>query len=149
MFAESFHEAIDRGHAFKVYQTLNSVLDKEAERKRRDEALTKVETPMETDEPAAANGETEKPAENGVEVNGEQKAADEEKPAEEKSAEEKSAEEKSTDEKSSEAEKKEEKRKEKSVSKDDKGDPRLNFKALVNDVDTFTAFSHFDQNICG
>lgn len=146
LFAEAFHEAIDRNYAFNVYQTLNSVLDKEAERKRRDETLTKVDVPMETEE--AQNGEEEKPSENGVtELNGDQ--IDEDKPAEDKSDEKTPSEEKSNEEKSAESDKKDDKKKEKSVSKDEKSDPRLNFKALVNDIDSFTAFTHFDQNICG
>lgn len=117
------------------------MLDKEAERKRRDEALTKVETPVETEE--IQNGETEKLEENGVtEQNGEQ--VEEEKVVEEKIEEKAPSEEKSV-----ESDKKDEKKKEKSVSKEEKTDPRINFKALVNDVDTFTAFTHFDQNICG
>lgn len=39
--------------------------------------------------------------------------------------------------------KKTEKKEEKKI------DPRQNFKALVNDVDAFAAFAHFDENICG
>ncbi|KAI6175893.1 hypothetical protein M3Y97_00739600 [Aphelenchoides bicaudatus] len=142
LFAEAYHEAIDRAQAFNVYHTLNGVLDKDAERKRREEALTKVEEPMETEETKAT--EEEKPAENGVEVNGEQT---EEKPVEgAEQTDEKSSEDKEKP--AEEAEKKDEKA-DKKKSDIKEVDPRLNFKALVNDVDTFMAFCHFDQNICG
>lgn len=139
LFAEAYHEAIDRGFAFSIYHILNSILDKDAERKRREEALTKVEeTSMETEE---IKSEEEKVVENGIESNGVELNTEENPPqSEEKSSEEKSTEEKSTEEKDEKAESKKEKSKE---------DPRTNFKALVSDVDTFTAFCHFDQNICG
>jgi hypothetical protein len=119
LFAESFHEALDRNFAYTVYHTLNTALEKDAERTRRDEALTKVETPIETDEAATE----EKPAENGAEVveiteNGDKVEKPEEKKSEEKKPEE-------------------------------KVDPRLEYRAVVSDVNTFMAFCHFDQNICG
>lgn len=137
LFAEAFHEAIDRGFAFDVYNTLNSVYDKEAERKRRDEALTKVEkveTPMETEE--VAKVEEEKPV---VEEDNDVIIIEDDKPVEENGE----------TKKEDKRDEKKESKKEKSVVKEEKSDPRSNFKAVVNDVNTFMAFCHFDQNICG
>ncbi|KAI6200380.1 BMA-LST-3, isoform h [Aphelenchoides besseyi] len=120
VFAEALREVLDREFAFNLYHTLHSVLDKEAERKRRDEALTKIETPATEDaEMNPAEGES---TENGVTAHGE----------------------------TNETEAKDEKKEttEKVESKDEK-DLRLNFTAVVNDVNTFMTFTHFDQNVCG
>lgn len=101
MFAESFREMLDRNHAFSVYYNLNCALDREAERKRRDEALTAI---------------AEEKLEN-----------EEEKPEGEK-------------------EEAKEPAKPKETSKED---PRSRFKALINYVNAFTSFAHFDTNIVG
>ncbi|KAI6218710.1 BMA-LST-3, isoform h [Aphelenchoides fujianensis] len=122
LFAEALREALDRDAAFSLFHLLHGALEKEAEKKRRDEALTKVD-----EEPKEAADE-EKKDENGADAsteNPEGEPKDAPKDAREKS----------------EA---------KSEAKDEKTpDVRLNFTAVVHDVNAFSAFSHFDQNVCG
>lgn len=42
LFAEAFREALDRTNAFTVYHAVEGALDREAERQRREAALTEV-----------------------------------------------------------------------------------------------------------
>lgn len=105
LFAESFREMLDRTNAFAVYYNLNCALDREAEKKRRDEALTATEEAQLKADEAVKTDTTDKEKE-AKEVQPKQKEAPKE-------------------------------------------DPRSKFKGLVNNVNAFTAFAHFDQNIVG
>ncbi|CAD5226302.1 unnamed protein product [Bursaphelenchus xylophilus] len=119
LFAEALKEAIDRSNAFGVFHILNSVLDKETEKKRRDESLAKPDEKSENGEEKAEEIETEN--------------------IEEKKEE-------------SKEEKKDDKEKKESTKDKDKKeniDLRTNFRALVNNVSAFQAFTHFDINGCG
>lgn len=123
LFAEALRESIDRANVFAVYHALESALSRDNERKRREEALNAPEAPMETapDE----NGET---SEN---MDTSEKSGDKPQPtAAEKTKEE--------DEITIISEK-----------KAPSPDPRTKFKALVNNVDLFSSFAHFDENVCG
>lgn len=110
-------EMLDRASAFTVYQTLSTSYDKEAERKRRDAALTQ---PKETPE-TTGDANTENDTEPAVTDEGARAALKEK-------------------ESTAPASVKDEK---------ERVDPRSQFKALVNDVQVFSAFAHFDQNLCG
>lgn len=101
MFAESFREMLDRNNAFAVYHNLHCYLDRESERKRRDEALAATEEAPKTEESTDVDAEKEKEAK--------------EVPKKEAT----------------------------------KEDSRTKFKALVNHVNAFTSFAHFDQNTVG
>lgn len=92
---------MDRANAFIIYQTLESSLDKDAEKKRREEALVEVKEIPST-QPTESTENNDK--------------------------------------------------KDKLDPKDDKKtktDPRHNFKAFVNNVDVFSAFAYFDENVSG
>lgn len=65
LFAEAFKEMIERNAAFTIYETLANCGDRDAEKKRRDEAREKPVEPKEPKEPAettekAAEGEEKK-----------------------------------------------------------------------------------------
>lgn len=99
-------EAFDRSNAFIIYHSVSTALDREAEKKRRNDILTeacKDEEVLILDEGSGkkdekANGSSEKQP---------------------------------------------------PKSPTNTVDLRNNFKALVNDLDVFTAFAHFDSNISG
>lgn len=92
---------LDRNNAFSIYQNLNCYLDRETERKNRDEILSATEETVNTEETGAAEPDKEKEPKESVKK---------EAPKE---------------------------------------DLRTKFKALVNNVNAFTSFAHFDQNIVG
>uniref|UniRef100_A0A915DQP5 SAP domain-containing protein n=1 Tax=Ditylenchus dipsaci TaxID=166011 RepID=A0A915DQP5_9BILA len=136
LFAEALREAIDRSKAFLVYHALDSALSKEDERKRRDDALNS-ETIIVVNEPvkehSSENGRAEKVSNGDVPMDTD--ATD--KPAADKPV---VAKQEVVDDEDIViiAEKK--------VAP---ADPRTAYKAYVNDMDTFSAFAHFDENVCG
>ncbi|EGT48565.1 CBN-LST-3 protein [Caenorhabditis brenneri] len=120
LFAEAFKEMVERNAAFTIYETLVNCGDKDAEKKRRDEARERtVEVPV------------EKPAEKPAATENAEKPADEA---------EKSEEQKETK-KDEKEEKKEEEKKEKKE--------RVEVKSIVANRTVYEAFSLFDMNLCG
>ncbi|KAF1756617.1 hypothetical protein GCK72_013070 [Caenorhabditis remanei] len=74
LFAEAFKEMIERNSAFTIYETLVNCGDRDAEKKRRDEAREKpVEVATETEKPADGGGAEEKSSEKKEEKKEEEK----------------------------------------------------------------------------
>ncbi|CAK5084253.1 unnamed protein product [Meloidogyne enterolobii] len=125
IFVEALREAIDRSNAFVVYHSVATCLDREAEKKRRNETLSeacKDEDVVVINESSGGSGggggkekEEEKEKEGNKEGSGGQNS-DKQPPKSPLSS--------STD-------------------------LRTNFKAIVHNLDLFSAFVHFDGNICG
>ncbi|CAD5218771.1 unnamed protein product [Bursaphelenchus okinawaensis] len=129
VFAEALKEAIDRSNAFGVFYYLNSILDKEGEKTRRDEALAKPDE---------------------KEVKAEEEENKDENKEEKKEVTEEGSEKEEKEKKDSKKEdKKDEKKDEKKEEKKESVDLRTQFRALVNNVNAFQVFSHFDINGCG
>lgn len=129
LFAEALREAIDRSSAFLVYHAIDAALPRDSERKRRDEVLNSettlvvaIEPVVEGESEADSNGDVQMETDaNGTET------METDKPASEKEEDiiivgEKKA---------------------------PVADPRTKYKAFVNDVQMFSAFAHFDENVCG
>lgn len=140
---------------------METALDKDAEKKRRDEALTEVKEAMQPMEISAieenpdleeseANKEAVETAnkETLKEDNNEDKPADANKEVKDTSADDKKE---KTD--------KEPSKTTKELSKSDKKDSKTDkkskieakpvFKTLVNNIDLFSAFAYFDENVTG
>lgn len=66
LFAEAFKEMIERNAAFTVYETLLNCGDRDAEKKRRDEAREKTVEVVVVVEKTSTESAAEKPAEGGV-----------------------------------------------------------------------------------
>ncbi|CAK5071366.1 unnamed protein product [Meloidogyne enterolobii] len=126
IFVEALREAIDRSNAFVVYHSVATCLDREAEKKRRNETLSeacKDEDVVVINESSGGGSgggggkekEEEKEKEGNKEGSGGQNS-DKQPPKSPLSS--------STD-------------------------LRTNFKAIVHNLDLFSAFVHFDGNICG
>jgi len=121
LFVEALREAIDRSNAFVVYHSVATCLDREAEKKRRNETLSeacKDEDVVVINESSGGGGGKEKGEDKEKEGNkdGGGQNSDKQPPKSPLSS--------STD-------------------------LRTNFKAIVHNLDLFSAFVHFDGNICG
>nr|CAD2171761.1 unnamed protein product [Meloidogyne enterolobii] len=119
LFVEALREAIDRSNAFVVYHSVATCLDREAEKKRRNETLSeacKDEDVVVINESSGGGGK-EKGEDKDKEGNKDGGQNSDKQPP-------KSPLSSSTD-------------------------LRTNFKAIVHNLDLFSAFVHFDGNICG
>nr|CAD2172574.1 unnamed protein product [Meloidogyne enterolobii] len=120
LFVEALREAIDRSNAFVVYHSVATCLDREAEKKRRNETLSeacKDEDVVVINESSGGGGGKEKGEDKEKEGNKDGGQNSDKQPP-------KSPLSSSTD-------------------------LRTNFKAIVHNLDLFSAFVHFDGNICG
>ncbi|VDM46214.1 unnamed protein product [Toxocara canis] len=124
ILAECISETLDRAHAFGVYKSMSCAMDKEAEKKRRNDAKVLEVLGPECEFPFSL--EVFDPESEAAKKVSATDAADKI--------------EKSEEEKKKDAEKREEERK-KAIA-----EPR---KAIVVDRAAFNAFCYFDQNLCG